>query len=276
MKTKHHSILSAPVTQRGDQRLNNTIHRKWSALALGGFLFTFIFALSAPSVEAECQQWDVGHRWRFKQGPTPVDLDLQQNGTVVTGTATHDLKVDSSGHFKSSYLPVPVGGKVDGTVKGDRFAVHIYWDNNTVGVYNGTIRPSGRIEGTGYEQRSPSTKVNWYSVSTMKCADAANQPKTTTQSEKLRDQINKASAQPATTPSQLPVYPGSGSSGSGTKGGFIQMFPTTPTPAANPEAAESSSSDTEDQPGKHKKKNKKKNKKKHHHHDDDNQDQGND
>ncbi len=174
MKTKHHSLLSAPEIRRGGKTLNSTIHRKWSALALGGFLFTSIFALSAPPVEAQCQQWNVGHGWRFKQGWLNVDLDLHQKGTVITGTARYNTTA-SGGTFGGNFggaTSVTVGD-VDGTVKGDSFAVRIHWDNNTTGVYNGTIGPSGRIEGTGYNQATPSKKVNWYSDTHMACADAA-------------------------------------------------------------------------------------------------------
>lgn len=144
-------------------------------MALSGFLFTSIFALSPSPVEAQCQQWNVGHGWRLKQGSLNVDLDLHQKGTVITGTATFTGTIKKAeggltGSFGERGL---IHGDVDGTVKRDHFAVRIHWSNNTTGVYNGTIGPSGRIEGTGYEQRSPSVKVNWYSDTHMECADAA-------------------------------------------------------------------------------------------------------
>src|SRR5690242_9251575 len=96
MKTKHHSILTESLGRSGDPTRNNRIRRRWFALALGGFFFASIFALSAPMVEAQCKQWNVGFKWRFTQGSrvsegtkitTGVDMNLQQNGTVVTGTA---------------------------------------------------------------------------------------------------------------------------------------------------------------------------------------------
>jgi hypothetical protein len=265
MKTKYHSTLSAAEAKGGDQTLNNPIRPRWFALALGGFLFTSIFALSAPPVEAQCQQWDVGHAWRFKQGPTNVDLDLDQNGTVITGKANHKIYVKEFEGLAN------VRGTVDGTVKGDSFAVHIYWTNNTVGVYNGTIGPSGKIEGTGYEQGSPSIKVNWYSLGVMKCADATPatpkaRPTRTPSADPavaadawINQELRKRKrAKPAATPV----------SGSGTAGGFIQMHTPAPTPSA--EADESPSSDTDDQHKKNKKKNKR------HRHQEDDQDQGND
>ncbi len=174
MKTKHDSILFAADAKSCDQHQSDSIRSKWFALALGGFLFTSIFALSAPPVKAQCKQWSVGHAWRFKQGPTPVEMNLQQNGTVVTGTATHNVPKTETYNF--GLIPhkygVNVSGTVDGTVEGDQFAVKIEWSNNTTGVYEGTIGPSGKIEGKGWEIRSPRTKVRWYSETRMVCAES--------------------------------------------------------------------------------------------------------
>lgn len=277
MKTKHHSILSTPVTQSGDHVRNNSIRRKWSALALGGFLFTSIFALSAPSVEAQCQQWNVGHKWAFKQGPTKMSLDLQQNGTVITGSAIYTVPGDSGGLLTMGKIPQDVTGSVDGTVKGDSFAVKIYWDNNTIGVYNGTIRPSGKIEGTGYEQRSSSTKVNWYSATVMKCADAkvgAGAPDWMKAAPKSSKPINTATDEWIEQKKREGKNKTYDANDPNRPRGFINGLQLgTPTPSA--EADESSSTDTEDQHKKKKNKNKNKKKKKHHHHDDD-ENQGND
>ena len=255
MKTKHHIILSTPVIQSGDQKLNNSIRRKWFALALGGFLFTSIFALSAHPVEAQCKQWDVSGKWRFNQdGGNFALLDLRQNGTVITGTAGHK---PGAGDITS--------GTVDGTVERDSFAVKIYWENNTIGVYDGTIRPSGRIEGKGWEQSTPRTKVNWHSVTTMVCADAAAAQAAAPATPKPIRSSGKA--KPSAAPLPVTTYDANDPNRKGR--GFINGL-SNPTPTPSPEAAESASDDTQDQ---HKKN--KKNKKKHHHRDDD-ENQGND
>jgi hypothetical protein len=181
MKTKYQSTQLIAAARNRDRILSSAcaIRGRWLAVALRGFLFTSIRALSVSPMEAQCNQWNVGHGWRFKQGTrvinqktvtTAVDMNLQQKGTVVTGTATLRDTYPSEGVV---YVLWNVSGTVDGTVEGDSFAVKIYWENNTIGVYDGTIRPSGRIEGKGYEQATPRKKVNWYSVSTMKCADTA-------------------------------------------------------------------------------------------------------
>ncbi len=276
MKTKHHSILSAPVIQSGGKRLNNTIHRKWSVLALSGFLFTSIFAVLPSPVEAACPQgWDVGHGWRFKQGSLNVDLDLHQKGSVITGTAQFYGIIKKgeggiSGAFGESGF---IRGTVSGIVKGDHLAMKIYWNNNTNGVYDGTIRSTGIIEGTGYNEATPSTKVNWASETRMQCAAKASGTALSPirapgpdDYKKLQNEVNKAAATKNTGPEQTRgVVPGPNDY----KKLQDEVNKAAATPTPSPEAEQSSSSDTEDQPQKHKKKHKR-----HHHDDDENQGNG--
>jgi hypothetical protein len=171
VKTKYNSTLSTVEAKGGDKTQNNSTRRKWSALALGGFLFISVFALSAPLAEAQCREWKVGFEWRFKQGTYqyPVEMNLQQYRTELTGRACHRVKGEIGQYYN-------VCGTVDGTVEGDQFAVKIEWNNETTGVYKGTIGPTGKIEGEGWEIRSPGTKIRWYSVTRMICADATSAP----------------------------------------------------------------------------------------------------
>ena len=177
MKTKHDSARP-PAGQSSDQTLTSRLGRKCPALALGAFLFSSVFALSPSSVEAECKEWDVSGPWRFKQGPTNVEVDIVQNGIVLTGKANHRPTGTTN-----------VRGTVDGYVKRDFFSIKIHWKNNTTGAYTGTIKPSGRIEGIGYNVATPSAKVNWYSTGLMQCADAANAAQ---DSEKARQAAEQA------------------------------------------------------------------------------------
>jgi hypothetical protein len=273
MKTKHHHIiLSAPEIQSGDQTLNNSIRRKWFALALGGFLFTSIFALSASLVEAGCQQYDVSGQWTIEQGSFVIPVALTQNGKTVSGTAfhvSHNKSEESHVDTNDNY----VHGQVTGTVEGESFNVQINWSGGGAGVYRGTIN-QGVLAGTTYDKNNPASTASWHTAHYFNCAAAPAAP--AAPAPPAPPKLHKA--KPATS-TQLPVYGPTPVSGSGTKGGFIQMYGTTPTPTPSAEAAESasaegdesSSNDTEDQHGKHKK-----NKKKHHHHHDDDQNQGND
>jgi hypothetical protein len=261
MKTKHHINLSAPVIQSGEQTLNNPIRRKWFALALGGFLFTSIFALSAPPVEAGCQQWDVSGSWMVRQSNgSAMQVELTQSGTTLSGEAKN---------YPGGYDWV----NVSGSILGNDFYLRVRWNvaGTSIGVYRGKVGAGGRLNGTTYDEAKPSEKATWVSERAMKCADAAPAPAAAAKPAPIKSSASVlkdgsfAKPKPATTPV----------SGSGTAGGFIQMHTPAPSPeaaeSASAEADESSSNDTDDQHGKHKK-----NKKKHHHHHDDDQNQGND
>lgn len=177
MKAKHQPTLSAQVTPSGDQVINNPIRRRSLGQWLGGLSFTMLFVLLPSPVEAQCTQWKVGHGWRLKQGRTNVDMDLHQNGNVFTGKASYFKPAINGSGGGFGVEASTARGDVDGTVKGDSFAMLIHWENNnTTGVYNGTIGPSGRIEGTVYDQATPSRKENWFSETHMDCADAAPAP----------------------------------------------------------------------------------------------------
>ena len=287
MKTK--PILSAAVTQRSDKTLTNSIRRKWFAVALSGFLVTSIFALLPSPAQAECPQgWDLSGKWWAKQSNGSfVEFNLTQNGTELTGTA----------RTLASNRRCPVTG----FIKGNKFKVGVTWRaGSSEGVYTGTVSPYGFIEGTTYDYFSLDAHATWLREAQLQCAPIKSsaemlknnsasfaKPPASQSKPDLKDfskvMPNAESApaatpkpikssgkyKPSTTPSQLPVVPGSGG---GTAGGFIQMFPTTPSPTPSPEAqqaAESASNDTQDQQNDAQDQHKKK--KKHHHHHDDNQ-----
>jgi hypothetical protein len=98
------------------------------------------------------------------------NFSLQQSGSGIQGQAN-----DTYVH-KDACVLVACGddyynrpGSVDGSIHGNAIELKAYWDNNTIGVYSGTIGPQGRIEGTTYDQRNPQTRAEWYSDRTMKC-----------------------------------------------------------------------------------------------------------
>jgi hypothetical protein len=173
MKTKHHLILSAPVIQSGGQTQNASIRRRWFALALGGWLFTSVCALSPSASEAQCPQgWDVTGTWGLKQSnqAAPNSLFLKGGWTSEGGVLKSRIR------GRASY---PSGrGKMEGYViayvTGNNLHVEISWDNGLTGIYDGKIGEGGRIAGTCYERGSPSTKYSWYSDRAMICR---SQPK---------------------------------------------------------------------------------------------------
>lgn len=151
-----------------------TLKRGAAALAT---LFVALLALSPPSVDAVCPQWDVSGKWNIEQeNPTAkAELDLTQNGTEVTGTA--------------KYNGAP--GKVKGTVIGDDFNVEIS-DATGKHVFSGKIGPA-RIAGANTLPGASAPTV-WYSTSAMKCVEAA--PGTTTEGPKPTDPASAVAETP--------------------------------------------------------------------------------
>jgi hypothetical protein len=169
MKTKFNSTPSAADAKSRDQVLNRTcaIRGRWLAVGLGGLLMGSLLALLPSSLEAQCGQWNVSGGWYLIQGNDHMTVDLQQNGNVVTGTVSNDVK--TSRYYESK----TVHGTVDGTVEGDNFNFQIFWPEGLTGVYQGKFRASGRLEGKTHDKSKPSSRAVWHSDGVMKCADAA-------------------------------------------------------------------------------------------------------
>jgi hypothetical protein len=171
MKTKHDPILFAADAKSCDQPPNNSIRSKWSALALGGFLFASICALSAPPAKAQCQQYDVSGQWTIQQGHFSIPVALTQKDKTVSGTAFHQSKKDSD----EAYVDVEtrnVHGQVTGTVEGDSFNVQINWAGGGAGAYRGKISRSGKLSGTTYDMNKPSSTARWSTLHIFSCTDA--------------------------------------------------------------------------------------------------------
>lgn len=128
--------------------------------------------LFGNSARGQCPAWKVAGSWSVQQGSTVVNFDITQKGNIIAGKANYTIPAR-----ETKFLGVTtVGGDtsihygdVDGTVIGDNYTVHVYWDTHNVGVYTGTISPGGRIEGTAYDKAHPATTVQWYSKINMAC-----------------------------------------------------------------------------------------------------------
>lgn len=153
--------------------------RRWARISV----LAMALAGAIGTAHAQCTQWDVSGRWSMSQGGLTINLDIQQNGTTVTGNAAYRDIVN--------HRTYEGAGSLDGTVVGNRFAIQVYWgrssisggtvlgpshntsSNGIVGVYTGTIGPQGRIEGDTYDRQKPSVRATWYSNTTMKCKPQA-------------------------------------------------------------------------------------------------------
>ena len=164
MKTKHHPVLSAPLTQSGDRTQSSSIRRNWFALAFSGFLFTSIFALAPSPAQAQCKRWDVSGQWVLQQdNGINVQVNMQQGewqqtSANLTGTATL---------IAQGAQPQP--GGISGNITDFAFAMKLTTGS---GIYRftGKIGRGGKMEGTDNKG------VHWIATSRMKCADATPEP----------------------------------------------------------------------------------------------------
>jgi hypothetical protein len=163
MKSQYGSIRSTAAAKGGDHTQNNPIGRKWSALALGGLLFASVLALSPSSVKAQCPQgWNITGQWGLKQRN-----QAEPNAMTLTTKPNRNALLQGSASYGTGAKQVT--GRVKGSINGTDVYIEIGWSNGLTGIYEGKISPQGKIEGAGWEARSPSKKVSWYSTRSMTC-----------------------------------------------------------------------------------------------------------
>jgi hypothetical protein len=122
-------------------------------------LLAALLAVLPVSAHAQCKKWDVSGVWEIRQSGLKygIIVDLRQNGRVLIGSAN----ISTNLH----YGPV----KADGTIDGDNVSLQIFWQDGTVGVYNAKFLPSGRLDGNGYEKKTPNITHIWQSSKQFKC-----------------------------------------------------------------------------------------------------------
>jgi hypothetical protein len=162
---------------------NCMIRRKRIAEGLGGCLLLFsVFAPLSSPVKGQCPQgWNVGTSWGLKQS------NQEEPNHMILGVEFRERRISTEGFYHyyrfsgtASYGRDVSGqtsttGTVKGNVSGNDINLEISWSNGLTGIYNGKIGPRGRIAGTGYEKRTPSKKVSWFSDTAMICEQATKQ-----------------------------------------------------------------------------------------------------
>lgn len=148
--------------------------RKFAGLA--GLLAGATLALSANGARAECAQWDLRGDWRISQrNNIVVHVSVDgQDGRNVWGRARWLKRADNSGVLNDLGIvgddpDLWISGNLEGTTEGSNVRFKVYWDNNTVGIYDGAISAMGRLEGSNWDQARPDIRVGWFSTSTMDC-----------------------------------------------------------------------------------------------------------
>ncbi|MCX7041477.1 MAG: hypothetical protein NT117_02050 [Gammaproteobacteria bacterium] len=103
--------------------------------------------------------------WKFNQSNgTPAQFELQQSGREIRGTARY-VEVGPEGGQDIAWI-----GTLDGSIDGDRFQFTVYWDiGNSVGIYNGVIKPDGAMAGGTRDRNHPDTYATWSSERSASC-----------------------------------------------------------------------------------------------------------
>lgn len=181
----------------------NLITKRVSVLF--GVLFVAILVLSPVSARAQCANWDASGRLDIQQQNTvnPIELTLQQNGRVLSGKAQTTFTQVKGFHTQIDR----VTASVDGTIDGNRISIQLYWSNsspllgrNKVGVYNGSVLATGRLDGESYEKSSPNVRYIWHSQGVLKCIPPPIVPRPVKSS-------GKAKVSTATAPKSEPAPP---------------------------------------------------------------------
>lgn len=178
--------------------LNSRLRRQVLAVLaplLCSLLFAAVVALMPISATAQCTNWDASGVWEIKQRGLDYGIlvTLQQNGRVLIGSANISTNLN--------YGPV----NADGTIDGDSLYLQIFWQDRTVGVYNGKFLPSGRLEGTGYEKMTPNITHMWHSQNPLKCAPPPVVKQPPPPKPKPIKSSGKAKTAPAPPPSPMKV-----------------------------------------------------------------------
>ena len=197
--------------------LNSRLTRQVLAVLaplLCSLLFAAVVALLPISAGAQCRTgWDAsGELGITQRGQLPTNrLVLQQKGRVLTGTASYSYVTGDRKFLGVTTVggdAVSVDGTVDGTIDGDSFSIQIFWSNRQIGVYNGKVLPSGRLDGEAWEKASPHLRQTWYSVGVLKCPPPPPViPKVLKSTGKAKPAPTPAPPKPPFLIASLPVIP---------------------------------------------------------------------
>jgi uncharacterized repeat protein (TIGR03803 family) len=120
----------------------------------GGTLSSNVpFTVNAASA---CSQWNVSGSWAVAQSNGFNDIfSIQQNGVVVTGTATD-------------------GGApatIQGTMQGSEFLATVYWSTGGYGLYSATMTEDGKLtNGSGFNLSNPASTATWTTRAVFTCS----------------------------------------------------------------------------------------------------------
>ncbi len=98
-------------------------------------------------------------KWRFpdswsvtQSNGENVRVELSQDGNTLTGTA----------HGSSRDRPAETTGIMTGSIEGDSINFTVYWPDETVAEYSGTVDGAGKAEGTTVDRSDDVPPTNWF------------------------------------------------------------------------------------------------------------------
>ena len=98
-------------------------------------------------------KWRVPGHWTVVQSNgLRVRFEITQDGNTVVGTAYRSPDPGSA----------PMTGTLNGSIDGDEFFMTIYWPDNSIGKYLGSVGDQGRVEGTTVDQANRAAVASWY------------------------------------------------------------------------------------------------------------------
>ena len=116
---------------------------------------------SVDCAQGQCAQWDASGKWTIKpEAKSEVSLDVKQDGTLISGTA--------SGADDSK-------GSVSGTMKGDDLSIKITWEGKdpVPKVFIAKVAADGKLDGTTLVFDLLPKTIKWSTEHLLKCASSS-------------------------------------------------------------------------------------------------------
>jgi hypothetical protein len=142
--------------------------RTRNPLLAAGILLVLL--LVPEAAHAACAQWNIPSVMNVRQGKYLVVFRLVQKGSGLRGSADVLIgkRTDHPLHG-TRWEQQKTTGSADGSIIGSKFAVNVYWSGRSIGVYEGSVGPQGRVEGTTFDRMNPKSLANWFSTGLIEC-----------------------------------------------------------------------------------------------------------
>jgi len=140
------------------------------AFVLGGLMLS---ASGRSGAADACVQFELkGDYSVLQSNGIDVLFSFKQSGTDLSGTAvwTHEVREGDE------ILATHIRGGVHGTLIGENLNIEVRWNNNSTGVYQGTVSQNG-MAGTNYDKQHPQARVSWYAEKSVSCAPSLREEK---------------------------------------------------------------------------------------------------